>query len=90
MAKVPHGAIGVNNFAKSEPRSNVSSQSKNLGAPIKSTVMPAAATHAGHGQVNPGSSKGNTSIPALNYGLATEGIGKSATQAGPKMAGGKK
>ena len=87
MTKVPGGLSGVNNYNTSEPRKNVSAQSKNLGAPIKRTVMPAAATHAGHGQVNPGSTKGSTSVPSYNKGLATEGHGATATQLGKKETG---
>ena len=87
MAKIPSGANGVNNYAKSEPRQSVSAQSKGLGAPIKTTVIAASATHAGHGQVNPGSTKGNTSVPAYASNITAVKHGATATQLGKKETG---
>ena len=89
--KVPGGLTGINNYATSEPRVNTSAQSNNLGAPIKTTVMPAQATFAGHGQVNPGSKKGN-SAPVGNYapGLTSVVHKATATQAGKTETGKRK
>lgn len=91
MANVPSGISGVNNYSASEPRTNTSAQSSNLGAPIKTTVMPAQATFAGHGQVNPGSKKGN-SAPVGNYapGLTSVQHKAVAIQSGAKETGKRK
>ena len=53
----PNRASGVNNTAGSGPRPNIGAPQPASGGRITTPRVPAAATYAGHRQVNPGSKK---------------------------------
>ena len=84
--KAPSGRSGVNNYGAQSPVKNIGTPQHGVGGEIKTTRIAPAATHAGHGQVNPGSKvQGypNASGGGAGYQPATKHAA-NATQMGKK------
>ncbi|MET3122612.1 type IV secretory pathway TrbL component [Oxalobacteraceae bacterium GrIS 2.11] len=86
--KAPSGRSGVNNYGAQSPVKNIGTPQHGVGGSIKTTHIKAAATHAGHRQVNPGSGvKGNPNATGggAGYQAATKHAA-NATMVGKKEA----
>lgn len=75
---------GANNYGAQSPIKDIGQIAQGNGGVIKTTRVPASATYAGHGQVNPGSSKGNVGSPSLQTGTPAVKHSAQATQVGKK------